>query len=371
MSLSSLAKTEITLSRLSRRPSPSNGRPGRRARRSSHDPRRVAGLDIQPGEVIAAQVHLDGGIVVDRAVAGDLDPGLVRDGEVADPTALGERLRDFFAEHDLPRTVRVGAPSKRAVMRVIDLPPMTDRGDVAAAVRLQAADYIAMPLDAAVVDHQVVGTVSTPDGPRTRAVVVAVQRESIRRLLDAVRHAGLRPVGADLAAFALTRATLRPADGDPPAVLHVHVAGVTTLAIARGSTCELTRVSAIDLEQLSRRLASREGNDVAEARTRLLAFGGEGDDAALAVLDAGLADLADDLGKTIAFHAAEAAGPPVAEVRLSGPVALIPNFPDVLAERLGTPVRVAAPAASPSYADELPLERVAMAAGLAVEEVPA
>ncbi len=50
-----------------------------------------------------------------------------------------------------------------------------------------------MPLEQAVLEHQVLGPVETPDGTRTRVVVVAARRDMIERLLEAVKRAGLSP----------------------------------------------------------------------------------------------------------------------------------------------------------------------------------
>jgi type IV pilus assembly protein PilM len=335
----------------------------------------ITGLDIQPGEVVAAQVHVNGAIAVERAVAGQITHAMVRDGEVADADSLGTWLRNFFAEHKLSPRVRVGLASQRAVMRILDLPPLEDDADLAAAVRMQAADHIAMPMADAVIDHRSLGLVDTPEGRHARVVVVAAQREPVLRMLEALRRAGLRPVGIDLAAFALVRALHVPsadaANGSP--VLYAHAAGVTTVAIARGTTCELARVSHIGLEALAGRLAERDGLPMADARARIEGFGRDGaeDDHALETLDAGLGELADDLAKTIEFHAGTTDGEGAKQVVLSGPAAMIPNFPEVLARRLGMDVRSAGPAEHrPGVLEQIGAERTAVAAGLAVEEVP-
>jgi type IV pilus assembly protein PilM len=342
----------------------------RRRRKPSAD---TVGLDIQPGEVVAAEVRQDGGLAVERAVRTSIDAGLVREGEVSDVDGLAAELKRLFAEHKLPSRVRVGLASQRAVMRTIDLPPIEDENDIAAAVRLQAPDHIAMPLAHAVIDHHTLGIVETPDGPRTRVVVAAAQRESVDRLLAALRRAGLRPVGIDLSAFALVRGLHGATTGEAP-VLYAQVAGVTTLAIARGTRCELTRVAPVGLELLAGRLAERQGIVLGEARERLLAYGrdGAGDDEALAVLDQGLAELADDLRNTMEFHAGQLGGDPVEQIVLSGAAVTIPNVCEVLEQRIGTPVRAGAPSeARPGALGDVDALQVSVAAGLAVEELAA
>src|SRR4051812_19314187 len=166
----------------------------------------VVGLHLEQSEAIAAVARVEDGLTVHRAAAADLPLGAFRDGEVLDSEVLGNALKRLFAEHRLPRRVRVGIANQRTIMRTIDLPPLERDAEIEAAVRMHAPDHIAMPLDQAVLDFQVLGLVDTPDGPRMRVVVVATDRESVDRLLDALRRAGLRPAGLDLSAFALIRA---------------------------------------------------------------------------------------------------------------------------------------------------------------------
>ena len=97
--------------------------------------------------------------------------------------------------------------NQQIVVRVIELPRIEDEKQRDAAVRFQAAEAIAMPLDEAVLDHQVAGY--TRGARRLAAhagrVVVAARRSMIEALLEAAKKAGLKPDGIDLDAFALVR----------------------------------------------------------------------------------------------------------------------------------------------------------------------
>ena len=98
---------------------------------------------------------------------------------------------------------------------MIELPRIEDEKQRDAAVRFQAAEAIAMPLDEAVLDHQVAGYTEAPDGsPRMQVVVVAARRSMIEALLEAAKQAGLKPEGIDLDAFALVRMLAVATDDD-------------------------------------------------------------------------------------------------------------------------------------------------------------
>jgi type IV pilus assembly protein PilM len=201
--------------------------------------RGTVGLDLDGGYVSAVQASAEG---VTRAASLDLAPGIISDGEVTDVNALTEALREFFKEHALPKRVRLGIANQQIVVRQLDIPKIDDEKERAAAVRFQAAEAIAMPLDEVVLDHHVLGEVQSPEGsPRLRVVVVAARESMIARIVEAVRNAGLRPEGIDLNAFALVRTLAVPTDTTETARVFCHLGGVTNLAIAIGTSCLFTR----------------------------------------------------------------------------------------------------------------------------------
>jgi type IV pilus assembly protein PilM len=255
---------------------------GRRAARP------LVGLDIQPGYVAAVQASVNGSLRVERAAGMALPGDAMREGEVLDEGTLAEALRELFAGAHLDKRVRVGVANQRTVLRMLELPPLTDRKELDAAVRFQAADQMPMPLENAVLDFHALGIVETPAGQRQRVAVVAAQRDMIERLLSAVRRAGLRPEAIDLSAFALIRALHRshasadgPApqaqlahgpvsadsiEGAPARVLYLNVGGLTNMAIAEGSVCRFTRVVGGGLESISVAVAERQQMPLNEAR---------------------------------------------------------------------------------------------------------
>jgi type IV pilus assembly protein PilM len=229
----------------------------------------LVGLDIQPGYVAAVQAHVNGSIVIQRAAAAPLAPDTFREGEVLDESLLAEALREVFRTDGLAKRVRVGVANQRTVLRTLELPPVTDRKELAAAVRFQAEDQIPMPLSNAVLDYQSLGTIDTPNGPRQRVIVVAAQRDMVEKLLDAIRSAGLRPEGVDLSAFALIRSLYRSEPEYEGRVLYLNVGGLTNMAIAEGTICRFTRVVGGGLEAMAADIAERRGIPLAQARELL------------------------------------------------------------------------------------------------------
>jgi type IV pilus assembly protein PilM len=231
----------------------------------------LVGLDIQPGFVAAVQARVNGSILAERVAALPLPADSMRDGEVMDEDAVSETLRELFDGSGLSKHVRVGVANQRTVLRTLELPPVTDQKELAAAVNFQAQDQVPMPLNNAVMDFHPLGIVDTPAGPRQRVVLVAAQRDMIERLLAAVRRAGLTAKGVDLSAFALIRALYRPDPEQTGRVLYLNVDGLTNLAIAEGTVCRFTRVVGSGLEGMAGELAERRSIALSEARTLLAA----------------------------------------------------------------------------------------------------
>ncbi|HLM87267.1 MAG TPA: pilus assembly protein PilM [Solirubrobacteraceae bacterium] len=242
--------------------------PFKLGRRSGED---VVGLDIQPGFVAAVRARVNGSIVAEHAAALALPGDTMRDGEVLDEDALCEALRELFSGSGLSKRVRVGVANQRTVLRTLELPPVTDEKELAAAVNFQAQDQVPMPLSNAVLDFHPLGIVDTPAGPRQRVVLVAAQRDMIERLLSAVSRAGLSAAGVDLSAFALIRSLYRPDPEQTGRVLYLNVDGLTNLAIAEGTVCRFTRVVGSGLEGMAGELAERRSIALTDARALLAA----------------------------------------------------------------------------------------------------
>ena len=114
----------------------------------------------------------------------------------------------MLSDNKLSKQVRLGVGNQRVVVRTFRLPAIEDPKEMEAAVRFQAQEQIPMPLDQAVLEHQVVGGVPAEEGsePQVDVVVVAARRDMVCSFLEPLRRAGLEPVGVDLSAFGMIRA---------------------------------------------------------------------------------------------------------------------------------------------------------------------
>jgi type IV pilus assembly protein PilM len=196
------------------------------------------GLHVEPGRASAVAVERNR---VVRAASVELPPGAVTGAGIADPAALATALRDLFANAGLDRRVYLGLSIRHGVVRLLDMPLIEDEKERDTAVRFQAAEAIAMPLEDAILDYAYVGqTVSPGMVTRMQIVLAAARRGPVQELVGAAQAAGLKPLGLELEPFALVRALGEQASENEAARLYCHLGESAVLAIAIGRACLFT-----------------------------------------------------------------------------------------------------------------------------------
>jgi type IV pilus assembly protein PilM len=210
---------------------------------------RLIGLKIGASQLAAARVSNNGSVELLQVAREPLAPGIIVGGELRDPDALSEALKDFFEKHGLPKKgVRLGIANNRIGVRTFEIAGIEDEKQLANAIRFRAQETLPIPIDEAVLDYQVLGDGVGENGqPTKRVLLVVAYRELIDRYVDACKKAGITLVGIDLEAFALLRALQAPQEGvgtDATAALVVVAIGHerSTFAVSDGRVCEFTRV---------------------------------------------------------------------------------------------------------------------------------
>lgn len=346
----------------------------------------LTGLDVSGSGIAAAKVS-DGR--VRAASITTLDPGLIVDGEIADPAALGAALGEFFQANGLPNKVRMGVASPRVVIRTMEVPVISDRKQLDAAVRFSAADHLPMSVDEAVLDYQVLRTVpgaDVGDPPKFQILLVAASRGLIDTIVDTARHAGIKLQGIDLSAFGLIRVMYPGEVSDSETIAYLHYGDMVNVTLAQGRICKFTRATPngyeVLLDQLCQRVnLTREHAQMWADYVGLLApietLQGEPDiiQATREALAAAVDQLSSDITAAIDFHSVQDSMARVTRILVSGPGSSIPGLGEMIAQRTGLMVETPAPLGaldSESIAGSgIDERRLTLAAGLAMEEVAA
>ncbi|MGB0888677.1 MAG: pilus assembly protein PilM [Solirubrobacterales bacterium] len=346
----------------------------------------LTGLDISGSGIAAAKVS-DGR--VRAASITTLESGLIVDGEIADAPALGAAIGEFFHANGLPNKVRMGVASPRVVIRTMEVPVISDRKQLEAAIRFQAADHLPMSVDEAVIDHQILRTLpglEVGDPPRFQVLLVAASRGLIDTIVETSRHAGIKLQGVDLSAFGLIRVMYPGAVADNETIAYLHYGDMVNVTLAQGKVCKFTRATSNGYESLLDQLSKRVNLTHEHAQmwadyVGLLApvetLQGESDiiQATREGLAAAVDQLSSDITAAIDFHSVQDSMARVNRILVSGPGSSIPGLGEMIAQRTGLAVETPAPlgaldaeSIAGSGIDE---RRLTLAAGLAMEEVAA
>jgi type IV pilus assembly protein PilM len=244
-----------------------------------------------------------------------------------------------------------------------------------------------MPLDQAILEHQIVGGVPAEPGspPQVDVVVVAARTDMVASFLEPIRRAGLEPAGIDLSAFGMIRSlaggsgdSSEPEPGAEEATLYCNLGSVINLAVARRRASLFTRVSGIGMEGIVARLVAERTLTPEHASQWLVHVGLErspeqidGDPetvaAARRALEDGVGGVVDELRLSLDYYRAQDTAVPVADVVVCGWGSAIPGLPGRIEEQIGLPINAARPSALAGYGD-VAAARLALPLGLALED---
>lgn len=321
--------------------------------------RTVIGLDVGTAAVRAAEVRFARGrasLVRFAQVA--LDPGAVVAGEVVDAAAVGAALKRLWREGGFKsKKVVTGIAGQRVVARTTELPVLTD-DELRSSLPFQVQELIPIPIDEAVIDHQMLETVvlTNADGAseeRLRVLVVAAHRDVLRSLLAALEVAGLEPERVDLIPFALIRALHRRdfaeldagATGATAEAIVDIGGGVTNVVVHEHGVPRFLRSLATGGVELTEALVTDLDVDFEEAESlkRRAGAGGEvdGDVAAQHARDvfrAALAPVLEEVRTSLEFWEAQSPEQAMRRVVLTGGSARVVEVGERLERLVGVPV---------------------------------
>jgi type IV pilus assembly protein PilM len=361
-----------------------------KAARGSRGAKRITGLKVGASQLAAARVANNGSAELLQVARTPLEAGIVVGGELRDPDALAEALKEFFTANNLPKKgVRLGIANNRIGVRTFDIAGIDDEKQLQNAVRFRAQEALPIPIDEAVLDYQVLGDGADENGePTKRILLVVAYRELIDRYMDACKKAGISLVGIDLEAFALLRALQAPQDGvggDSAAALVAVAIGHdrSTFAVSDGRICEFTRVlewggSALNVaiaRALDAAPSEVDGVKRALALTDEMVPEGLTDDQAKKAREAmrrAIQTFARELVSSLQYYQNQPGSLGIGEIVLTGGTAHLSGLASELEKLIGVRVRVGDPLArmkvSKKVGEAEQVGSLAVAIGLGIED---
>ena len=313
--------------------------------------RSVIGLDVGTSAVRAAEVRFGRGtpsLVRFGQVA--LPPGAVVAGEVVDAAVVSAALRRLWKEAGFSgKRVVTGVAGQRVVARTTDLPAMSD-DDLRSSLPFQVQELIPIPIEDAVIDHQVLErTVDSEGVERLRVLVVAAHRDMLRSLLAALEGAGLSVARIDLIAFSLIRALHEPdfaelddlGNGATAEAIVDIGGGVTNVIVHEHGVPQFIRSLSTGGIELTEAIST--DLDVDFETAEALKRNGDGDvqsQHAQEVLSVALAPVLEEIRTSLEYWQSQSADGELRRVIVVGGTARLPEVHERLARLIGAPLTI-------------------------------
>jgi type IV pilus assembly protein PilM len=314
--------------------------------------RTVVGLDIGTSGVRAAELRLGGSATtLERFGQVVLPVGAVRDGEVVDVDAVGAAISELWSSAKFTtKRVVVGVANQKVVVRQVDLPWLPPK-DLRASLSFHVSDYIAMPVESAVLDYHPLEEFHDDNGARMlRVLLVAAARDMVGSLLRALEVAKLQPSMVDLTSFAVLRSHMPPSVGltvTAEALVDVG-ASVTNIVVHQGGVPRFVRMLLMGGGDITAAVADSldvpadEAEGVKQSTGFPTAVVPSQDPADRAIETTGGA-FVEEIRGTLNYYAAQLGAPRIDRVVLSGGGSQLRG----LAERLSTATRLPVDLARP------------------------
>ena len=225
------------------------------------------GLDIGHSQIRAVQLkRTRSGLVLHDFGSIDIPPSATHEGEIVDASAISAALKQLWKQRKFTgKIVAAGISNQQIIFRMVDF-PWTDEKDLSDAVRLQAQEFIPIPIEDAILDFAITGEKLNEDGERVyELMLAAVQRDIVDKMVEAVQGSGLKLARIDLTPLALVRSVIGDIvapvlydefndEDEAVAVLHI-ASGVTNLAIVERGVVRFMRFLPVGGESFTAILA--------------------------------------------------------------------------------------------------------------------
>ncbi|MEW5922000.1 MAG: pilus assembly protein PilM [Bacillota bacterium] len=296
----------------------------------------VVGLEFDYGELRA--VELGGRKGSPEIISWgrlSLPETALADGIVLEPQRVGEMLGQLWTRAAFrSRETVLGISNQGVLVRFATFPRVPEE-KLKNMVRYQARDLLPFSLDEVVMDFSVVGEVQRENDKLIEILLVAAQREMIKKFLTSLEPAKLKPRDINVSSLTLLQII-------PP---HPREGAVAVLDLANGSSMLLLATAGIP------RLARRLSSSLQDAALRLActldevvvrAGAAPGEPFPDAFIDWG-ETLVGEVRSSINYYQAQPGAAAVQEIILSGRGARIMGLADQLQEIFEIPISIADP----------------------------
>ncbi|MGO9611867.1 MAG: type IV pilus assembly protein PilM [Dissulfurispiraceae bacterium] len=308
----------------------------------------LIGLDIGSSYIKVAQIDVTrsgNDLVMFNMVP--LLPDIIVDGLIADKDRLVTSIKELLSMADVKVENMVIGVSGHSfvIVKRITIPLMTE-DDLALSIRYEAEQYIPFDINEVNIDFQILGPRQDQSG-QMDVIIVAAKKKVIEDYVDVITRAGLTPVIVDVESFALSNVyELNYTSDDKKNVALVNIgANSTNIVILQNGSLIFTRDSPIGSTNHTVALekALNISREDAERLKKGFAVERVSPEEAQVVINGASDEIIVEVYKSFEYFRNSVSDVEIQEIVLSGGVALMPGFRELMNERLRIPVTVADP----------------------------
>jgi len=258
----------------------------------------------------------------------------------ADFAALSQIVAKLHKETKIQgREISLALPEPQVFTRIIRFPMLTDQ-EISSSVKWEAEQYIPIPVNEAIVQHQIVERNERSIPPEVLVLLVAAPKTLVDKYIKIVQMAKLQVVQVETELMSLTRA-LAPID--QTALIIDFGAKSTDIAVSKKGQLFFSRSIPTAGDALTRAVAQSLGVEHGQAEQYKKTYGFSGsqlEGKVKGALDPVFAMIADEIKKAIHFYRSEEKGDVPKSVIVSGGTSGTPEAISILTGLLNMEVSV-------------------------------
>lgn len=240
------------------------------------------------------------------------------------------------------KEIVVALPESQVFTRTIKFPLLTDT-EIASAVKWEAEQYIPIPLEEAVVQHQLLERREDTTPPEAIVLLVAAPKSLVEKYQKVLQLAGLTLIAVETELIAMVRSL---APNDQTVLIADFGARSTDMAIAKNGQLSFSRSIATAGDAFTRAVAQGLGIEKVQAEEYKRTYGLSGsqlEGKVKGALDPVFRLVADEMKKAIQFYQSEENKDTPKSIILSGGTAGMPEAVSFLAKLIGLEVIIGNP----------------------------
>ncbi|MDT9299210.1 MAG: type IV pilus assembly protein PilM [Limnospira sp. PMC 1290.21] len=281
----------------------------------------------------------------------EVPENVVQDGQIVDTPTMSELIESTLADNNIKtKNIATAIPGREAVTRLIPVPAELNEEELKEYMNAEAGLYLPFPREEADVDYQKLGTFVDEDGiEKVQVLLVATRKEVTNTYIETFEQAGLQIEVLEISNFALIRtmkSQLEHFSSNEAAILADIEFDSTELVIVVNGVPQFTRTIPIGLYQVQSGLNNAmnlpPSRDFQELQAMTLPVTdtmgalNEPNPGVNAIIKV-LAELADELRRSIDFYINQNDGLEIAQLLLAGPGAAIGQLDEFFMQRLAMP----------------------------------